>query len=217
LISEDPNKRALKAAAFIPGSKIIEINNLAAIGSAGQLLNLRRRRGAGKNPSDRQNLLISADYILRRAIEHSLRSSYFRLSKTECRDRSEDSSLSRNGHTFRDRVARLQPSPALESIDCAATRQHDRMIFLDRFQRKLEHLSSAVRSDVGVDKFEETFIAPNPARDLLVNFYQLRLLSESAFEIHCRAKEFPVLRPRSFWRHQRLIDFLRIRSASPLR
>jgi DNA mismatch endonuclease (patch repair protein) len=39
--------------------------------------------------------LIFADYISRRAIGHSLRSDCFRLSKTKCRDQSEDFSLSR--------------------------------------------------------------------------------------------------------------------------
>jgi hypothetical protein len=53
--------------------------------------------------------LISADYISRRAIEHLPRLGYCRLSKMECRDRSEDSSLSRILHIDRDRVARLQP------------------------------------------------------------------------------------------------------------
>src|SRR5438046_10636710 len=44
----------------------------------------------------------------------------------------------------------------------STTRPND--FFSTRFQRKLEQLSSAVRNDVCVDQFEETLVAPNPAR-----------------------------------------------------
>jgi hypothetical protein len=73
-------------------------------------------------------------------------------------------------------------------------------LLLNRFQRKLEHLALPIRNDVRIDQLEETFVAPNSARNLLINFHELRLLAQSAFEIHRRAKEFPVLSPRSFRR-----------------
>jgi hypothetical protein len=43
--------------------------------------------------------------------------------KMGCRDRSEDASSNRIARTDRDRVARLQPSLALVSIDCSKLRQ----------------------------------------------------------------------------------------------
>ena len=46
----------------------------------------------------------------------------------ECRDRNEDFSLNRKARIDRDRVARLQPSQALESIDCAEVQQRDRSV-----------------------------------------------------------------------------------------
>src|SRR5438132_1132886 len=75
-----------------------------------------------------ESYLISGDYILRTATEHSPPSDCYRLSKTECRDRSEGSSSNRIARTDRDRVATLRLLPSLESIGCAEARQRDRMI-----------------------------------------------------------------------------------------
>src|SRR5439155_14255333 len=72
---------------------------------------------------------LSRDYAWHIAIEHFQPSDCFRLSRTECRDRSEDSSSNRIGRIHRRRVARLQLSPALESIDCAEAPQPDQTIF----------------------------------------------------------------------------------------
>src|SRR6266446_3217891 len=57
-----------------------------------------------------KSCLTSRDCAWRRAIEHSRRSDCFRLSKTECRDRSVNSLLSRIRRIGHDRVATLQPS-----------------------------------------------------------------------------------------------------------
>src|SRR5205823_2808870 len=83
-----------------------------------------------RKPKERssESYLISPDYVSRRAIEHSLRSNCYLLLKTECRDRSVDSSLNRTPRTDRDRVARLQLSLASELIGCAEARQRDRTI-----------------------------------------------------------------------------------------
>src|SRR5690242_2836698 len=71
---------------------------------------------------------------------------------------------------------------------------------LNRLQRKLEHPTSAVRNHIRVDQFEETFVAPNSARNLFVNFDEFRFLAQAAFKIHRRTEKFSVLCPRSSWR-----------------
>src|SRR5207248_9715088 len=53
-----------------------------------------------------KSYLISPNYISRKAIEHLPRSDCFHLSKKECRDRNEDSSLNRTACTGHNRVAR---------------------------------------------------------------------------------------------------------------
>ena|SRR5438552_3492223 len=76
----------------------------------------------------KESYLIFRDCVWRIANGRSLRLDYCRLSKTECRDRSEDFSLNRIGHTDRDPAAILQLSPVSESIDYAEDRQLARTI-----------------------------------------------------------------------------------------
>ena len=75
----------------------------------------------------------------------------------------------------------------------------ERFLF-DRLQRKLEHFSSSIRNDFRVDQLEETFLAPDSARNFLIHLDEFRLVSQAGLEIHRGAKEFPVLSLGSSWR-----------------
>ena len=65
-----------------------------------------QRKSTKRSP---ESCLTSPSYVWRKANEHSLRLGCSRPSKTECRDRSEDSFLNRIEHTDHHRVARLLP------------------------------------------------------------------------------------------------------------